>query len=158
MELIIRKTDESGNPLKDAAFTIYQNGLAWKSGTTGEDGTFKVEKLQDGEYQIHETGAPSGYQARKEIVTFLVENGGIQLKGSVNEDIWSIARTQDENGEVRDSFTMQVKNKELYKLPTAGGPGVYGTAAAGTLLMCAAAVLFIAYSKRTAERNTGRKA
>lgn len=63
--IVIRKTDEAGNPLAGAVFSVVRSSSGEQVGTitTGADGTGKVEGLLRDAYVIHEVTPPAGYLA-----------------------------------------------------------------------------------------------
>jgi LPXTG-motif cell wall-anchored protein len=65
--LVVKKTNNSDTPLKDADFSLYNTNADGTKGslravrTTGSDGTVKFYGLAPGNYILVETGVPSGY-------------------------------------------------------------------------------------------------
>jgi uncharacterized surface anchored protein len=58
----LQKTDAQGNPLSDAAFTIYNDsGNAVQTATTDANGIATFAGLDTGTYTVKETKAPEGY-------------------------------------------------------------------------------------------------
>ncbi|MFD7976978.1 collagen binding domain-containing protein [Streptomyces sp. NPDC059071] len=58
----IIKQDDNGAPLAGAEFTLFQNGQATTfKCTTGADGTCTINNVPTGDYVVHESKTPSGF-------------------------------------------------------------------------------------------------
>lgn len=137
--------DTQSSPLKGAEFQLKQEGQVIASGISEEDGMIKWEPVPggdltklNGEYDLVETKAPSGYMVHSEgwKVTF-DENGLLtaaqDLSGS-NKTL-QISRTK-ENG-----IRLMVTNQKIYTLPSTGGNGIYVYMIGGVALMMAAMLI-----------------
>lgn len=159
----IVKTDESGNLLDGAQFYLYdaetggnivatykdkQTGgyrmpypaLTNESGTTitATDGKATVYGLKSGVYYLEETVSPTGYN-------------GLSSRQAVNLTSSSLAATMNADGTYA-SGGVQVINRGGTVLPATGGMGTAMFYLAGSLLMLAAVVYFVA-KRRAAEES-----
>ena len=93
----------------------------------------------DGTYSLQETAAPSGYQLHEAGWTLTFEKG-LLIKAADNRapDTELTIEGQKEKGAV-----LTVVNVKAYELPSTGGNGVFGYMVSGTLLMMAAALIYI---------------
>ncbi len=115
---------------------------------TSANGVLSFTGLDHGTYTLTETKAPAGYEAVEDVsLTFSVETnedtGVTSFK--FNDDDFNAGAEKgfvsyaSDSADTSVSYTVTVRNKALYNLPTSGGAGVFWQAAAGTALMCAAA-------------------
>lgn len=74
-DLQLTKKDGVGNRLTGATFVL-QQGDATKYTFTDNEGVHRVTKVQPGIYQLEETEAPAGFEARKDIGTVVVATDG----------------------------------------------------------------------------------
>ncbi len=126
--------------------------------TTDVNGGLTFTGLDQGTYTLTETKAPAGYEAVQDVVlTFTVdtdEDTGVTSFTLEDENVidadaetgfvaWADASTDD-----NVAYTVTVRDKMLYELPTAGGIGPLPTTIAGAGLMCAAATVW--YVRRQA--------
>ena len=138
-EIHILKVDVKNNePLAGAEFRLDKhNGTTWEVlknqiavGTEGDDkGRATVEILEDGEYRLSETKAPSGYIPLGKPAVFTVQNGAIAFENTGFV-------TYDEN-----TATFTVPNKEGLALPSTGGSGTQAYTAGGLALVLLAGLL-----------------
>lgn len=146
--LNIKKVDSKNQDkaLKGAEFKLQKkNGNTFETfGTniaTDNDGAAKIENLDSGIYKLTEVKAPTGYDVLGSSICFKVESGGIALSdengNTINntQSMWSL--TSD------NSLVLTIKNTEIYSLPSAGGPGIYGFTISGVAFITAALLLFI---------------
>lgn len=69
----VTKTDEQGNPLAGAQFTLYDaNGKTLQSAVSGADGIARFTKIPLGDYTIKETAAPAGYRLSDRVLSVSV--------------------------------------------------------------------------------------
>ena len=115
---------------------------------TSANGVLSFTGLDHGTYTLTETKAPAGYEAVEGVsLTFSVETNedtGVTSFVFNNDDFNADAEKgfvsyASDSGDASVAYTVTVRNKALYDLPTSGGAGVFWQAAAGTALMCAAA-------------------
>lgn len=104
-ELKLVKTDENGNPLPGAVFTLYQadadgavmtddNGAITSAsvGTiaTGDDGRANVTNqsgvLPEGAYVLVETKAPTGYALQSTRISIIVDDDGVHVNAGTADD------------------------------------------------------------------------
>lgn len=87
--LTVNKTDaQTGNPLAGATFRITKaNGDYVGEYTTGADGTFHVDALPAGTYNIAETKAPSGYVLDTTSRSFTIKDNQPLVLDITNEPV-----------------------------------------------------------------------
>ncbi len=133
-EFTLTKTDGTGD-WADAQVRI-----------TAANGYLSFTGLDQGTYTLTESKAPAGYEAVLGVsLTFSVETDEETGMTSFEFDDANFdvdAQTGFVSYEKVESdstvaYTVTVRNKVLYDLPTSGGAGVFWQAAAGTALMCA---------------------
>lgn len=85
---IVKKTDENGEPLEGAKFTLIDGKrTVVDEVTVGEDGIGKFNNIPSGKYTLKETKAPDGYKATDRTVEITVGDGGkISFGGIEKED------------------------------------------------------------------------
>lgn len=143
----IVKTDEDGNPLEDAVFTI-----------TGEDGTKVAEVCSDaygranycrcdeheglapGNYIVRETKAPDGYEKSSDYYEFSVKPGKVTESGRKNGSGTSLIR---------------FSNKEIRPRRTGGLSVTKTSASSGSLLSGAVIAVYNSAGEKAAELTTG---
>lgn len=117
--------------------------LTWKNAAGAAVGTLDIEK---GTYTMEEVKAPAGYAVSD--VCWILKFGSkgsvpkVTCKNTENPD----AETKVESTVVKDDagddwITFYFDNEVLYRLPNAGGSGIYWYSIGGTLLMAAAALI-----------------
>ena len=144
MSLTVKKVNSVGDLLAGAEFRILKNEQLYGTFSTGEDGTYHLSNMPDGEYRIVETKAPEGYKERPDFAVLNILAGKVTVT-SANTQGWSLS--DDGNG----AYTLTVVNDVIYDLPTVGGSGIYGFVLAGAGLMLfatAAVVIYAVISKR----------
>ena len=125
------KVDESGDPLQGGKFKLVKDGKDYgEIQTSDAQGKFGWKKLEEGIYQVIETGAPRGYSTPQDPVSSFEVN---------------------ENGEIiniKDNTTT-IKNYKA-NLPITGGPGSFiGFALLGTAVMLTALAYFGFYQMKS---------
>lgn len=76
--IIFKKKDISGNPVKGAEFTFYdQTGHVIGTSVSHENGTFRIRKPENGTYTFRETKAPAGYAENPDLFQFTVSGSHI---------------------------------------------------------------------------------
>ena len=100
-----------------------------KKETTNSNGRATFKNLEPGTYKIIETKAPRGY---------LLSADGITVEVGIGENkTFDVERT--------------ITNNEIYQLPSAGGPGIYGFTISGVAILATALLLFINNKRREEE-------
>lgn len=103
---IVKKTDENGEPLEGAKFTLIDGkGTVVDEVTVGKDGIGKFNNIPSGKYVLEETKAPDGYKATDRTVDVTVgDNGVISFNGVEKGDkVFKLTDSQNP--------TIQVTNK-----------------------------------------------
>ena len=165
------KTDQSGNPLAGAKFSLYKN--AYDASGTAEaaaantanlvkgnmQSTIKgdapnqvaeisVVKLKPGTYYLVETDPPAGYNSIDPIKIEVSVN--TVVKDGVTTDTVSVKATQGTNTlvnfltkptEDNDQWILKVQNNAGIELPSTGGPGTRIFKILGSILILGAGVL-----------------
>ncbi|WP_138373339.1 MULTISPECIES: fibro-slime domain-containing protein [Oscillospiraceae] len=149
---------DPGNQQAGAQFDLYKGSKAeenadiqWETSpikryevvNSTETNGIELKGLQSGYYKLKEVVAPLGFQLLNEDICFKVDatTETITLvNGQTGEEIsggtctmWRI------NSE--DPWQIQIKNKALYDLPSAGGPGIFGYTIGGALLLMAGTLI-----------------
>lgn len=130
-EFYVTKTTGTGTDEKTVYYSYdNQNGTTWvdtQDGatklTSGEDGTFIIHGLEDGQYELVEVKAPDGYQLPTSNFTFSVNNGVVNYVSS---------------GTASGNTNVTVTNTTGTELPETGGAGTNFLTIGGLLLMAAA--------------------
>ena len=143
----IKKGDAS-TTLKDAEFSLY---LAGENGNYTEDdlvqsgiktdnsGKKTITNLTPGTYVLVETKAPTGYLLSEK--TWKI---AVALDGTVTV-------TYDGKPVNQAEGNYLIENSEVYTLPSAGGPGIYGFTISGVAILATALLLFIKNKRREEE-------
>ena len=143
----IKKGDAS-TTLKDAEFSLY---LAGENGNYTEDdlvqsgiktdnsGKKTITNLTPGTYVLVETKAPTGYLLSEK--TWKI---AVALDGTVTV-------TYDGKPVNQAEGNYLIENSEVYTLPSAGGPGIYGFTISGMAILATALLLFINNKRREEE-------
>ena len=143
----IKKGDAS-TTLKDAEFSLY---LAGENGNYTEDdlvqsgiktdnsGKKTITNLTPGTYVLVETKAPTGYLLSEK--TWKI---AVALDGTVTV-------TYDGKPVNQAEGNYLIENSEVYTLPSAGGPGIYGFTISGVAILATALLLFIKNKRREKE-------
>ncbi len=142
-EFVVNKVDESRNPLAGAEFTLYKkvNGAEDKQLTftvSAEKTTFTLTGLDDGDYVLKETKAPTGYNKIADIeFTITAEHENETLNSlTVNNSSFTPDTTAGK-------ITTDIENKSGSSLPTTGGIGTTILYVVGGILIVAAGVALI---------------
>lgn len=128
--ITIEKQKGDGTPLEGAEFKIekkndsgdYEQIGPIKTTKTDENGqsvpvaTAVFDNLEQGEYRITETKAPSGYSLLVNTITVNIPEEGAKQENSTNKKIYNY------NGKTYYfNVTETVKNNKLFDMPEAGG-------------------------------------
>lgn len=146
--ITIRKTDEKGNALPGAKFTLYKKDDAGSFMPVNEynltdgiiDLTDSAEKtftgMANGIYWLTETDAPGGYVILTKEIYFNVSDGTLTLTDKNGETLaYTDVVLKDDN------TTIEVKNLPGSPLPSTGGPGTKIFTVMGILLIMGAGFL-----------------
>lgn len=168
------KNDET--KLKDAEFKLKNSDGKWATITdgkvtgwadvasqgsvlkSGEDGKFKVEGLDDGDYTLRETKAPAGYNlpANGFSVTLKAATANNQTwNGTANTALTDLAVKVDQTDGTGNVDTglgaITIKNTQGSSLPSTGGMGTVLLYVAGiAVFVLAGATLVMALRRRNA--------
>ena len=171
-------SENSEKTLKDAEFKLYRGTDAkeyakvvegkvtgWTTDMSegsvlrsGEDGKFKVEGLDDGEYTLEEIKAPAGYNrpANGFSVTLKATTVNNQVwDGTANKALTNLAVKVGQTGGTGDVTTglgaITIKNTQGSSLPSTGGMGTVLLYVAGiAVFVLAGATLVMALRRRNA--------
>lgn len=159
-KVIINKIDAEKKPLTGAAFELYKklkNGdetkIAYKE--IGDDDTtqFSFEGLDDGQYRLHESKTPDGYNTIIDDITFTVTadhdviidealaNGNsplTDLNGNKVTGEIKFTKSVDEG-----SLTAGIVNQKGSVLPSTGGAGRVAIYVVGGVLLVGAGILLV---------------
>ena len=169
-KVIVNKQDENEDPLtgatfaldkfvKDASGTVTYKGITGKWETkavveVSEGYIFTWNGLDDGEYRIRETEAPSTYNKIEDIYFTVTAEHDIE---SANPALTSLTGTTTTGAITftpstsEGSLSTNVINKQGATLPETGGIGTRIFYAVGAVLMIGAAVLLI--TRKRTEKN-----
>lgn len=136
MSLTIKKVNSVGQTLAGAEFEVLKNESLYAKFVTGEDGTYHLSNMPDGEYRIVETKAPTGYKERPDSAVLTILAGKVTVT-SANAKGWKFS--DDGDGD----YTLTVVNEVIYDLPTVGGNGVYTYVFVGIGMMLAATAVLV---------------
>ena len=152
-ELVVNKTDEAGNPLEGATFTLFK----WIDDPTSENAevgawevvekipgenitSFTFTGLDDGKYKLEETFVPAGYN-KAEDITFTISTEDDTTTTELELNVTAPVLKNDELGE--GNLILTVENKPGALLPETGGIGTTMFYIIGGLLAVAAVVLLV---------------
>lgn len=110
--------------------------------TTGDDGTFSVERIDAGTYTVHETKAPEGYDAVSDF-TFTISDNAKDM-ASVDDTLTMETTTQGAASEISadattGTATLTVKDTKQNGLPLTGQSGLLVTVAVGGAIVAVSA-------------------
>lgn len=157
-QIIKRSASSEELLLKDAGFELIKEGETEVSyrGTSGEDGVIQWENaagedisiydIEAGVYIMEEVNAPVGYLISpvRWKLTFQ-EKGAVPgitcLNGETEETEVTVSPKQITDPEGGSQTAFYFENEVFYRLPNAGGPGIYWYLIGGTLLMATAVLI-----------------
>lgn len=125
-------TDKDGQmvPLAGAEFTLTRSetdangktGTKTFTGTTGEDGTLKFERLDEGTYTLKETKAPAGYTVNGTTYTITITPTYDRTTGQLTSYKVSAKddKNSDVNGEITVSNPLVINDTKMTGLPSTG--------------------------------------
>lgn len=143
-EYIVNKVDENKNPLSGAEFTLYkkvggvETPLKAFTVSGSKNDTFTLTGLDDGDYILKETKAPTGYNKIADIeFTITADHSDEKLNSlTVNNENFTADTAKGQ-------ITAQIMNKSGSSLPTTGGIGTTILYVVGGILIVAAGVALI---------------
>ena len=109
-------------------------GIPTETITTGEDGTFRIDRLWVGEtFCLAETSPPFGYAKLPEPIVFSTAKDENEQPVLIilSGETWVSIPDSINSGEL----TVQIRNERIYELPETGGPGTTAYTIAGLALM-----------------------
>lgn len=137
-------------PLSGAEFQLKQDGQVIASGISEEDGMINWESVSggdltklNGEYDLVETKAPSGYMVHEEGWKLTFNQDGLLTKA---EDLSDSSKQLQISSTKENGIRLMVTNQKIYTLPSTGGNGIYVYMIGGVALMMAA--MFILYKMK----------
>ena len=157
-EIVITKTDENGNELTGAVFTLIKDSQQVDGSPTDQAVSSTTFNLEYGIYCLTETTAPNGYVILSNKIYFKVDDNGITLQtvsvgndgkttySDANEGDYPLVSLSD------DALTVYVKNTPGQELPNTGGPGTLLYTLSGIALMLGAALMY-GFRMRRRERR-----
>lgn len=152
--LLVQKTDDQGNALTGATFELYKQNAddGWDkviidgktSYTVDDNGQINFTDLENGEYKLVETSAPSGYYRLTEEIYFTVSLGEVSCNTNRSTTCWTFIPG--------NPATITVVNVPGSELPHTGGMGTHFGTMVG-LLMMAGSLLYGFLLRRKRERG-----
>lgn len=137
--------DTQSSPLKEAEFQLKQDGQVIASGISEENGMINWESVSggdltklNGEYDLVETKAPSGYMVHEEGWKLTFNQDGLLTKA---EDLSDSSKQLQISSTKENGIRLMVTNQKLYTLPSTGGNGIYVYMIGGVALMMAAMLI-----------------
>lgn len=142
------------NQQSGAKFDLYKGSInntsqeiEWESNPTQKDievknSTEEIELmgLASGYYKLQEVKAPAGFQLLDEEIFFKVDADQktiTLIDGQTGADLIS----GQQMWRIEKGNQIQIQNKALYSLPSAGGPGIFLYMIGGTLLLIAGSLM-----------------
>ena len=89
--LDVLKTDQAGNPLAGAVFTLASGGLPVTSRTSDAGGMMRFGDIAPGTYTLTETQAPSGFVPNTEVYSVEILSFGMVLVNGVPTSLLTVA-------------------------------------------------------------------
>ena len=158
-KVIINKTDADNKPLKGAAFELYkklENGdetkIAYKE--IGDDDTtqFSFEGLDDGQYRLHESKTPDGYNTIDDITFTVTADHDVIIDEALANGTSPLTDLNGNKvtGEIKftksvdeGSLTAGIVNQKGSVLPSTGGAGRVAIYVVGGVLLVGAGILLV---------------
>lgn len=158
-KVIINKTDADNKPLKGAAFELYkklENGDETKIGykEIGDDDTtqFSFEGLDDGQYRLHESKTPDGYNTIDDITFTVTADHDVIIDEALANGTSPLTDLNGNKvtGEIKftksvdeGSLTAGIVNQKGSVLPSTGGAGRVAIYVVGGVLLVGAGILLV---------------
>ncbi len=149
---VVNKTDESGQALPGAGFTLYKmNATTGKYEVVGEEitgvTTFEFKGLDDGQYKLVETTTPAGYNTMKDqeftiTATHTQDPATLELT-SLNGDKVAGSVIEFTADRAAGSLTTTIVNQSGATLPETGGMGTTMFYLIGGILVIGAGLVLI---------------
>ena len=143
-QVTITKTDENGNELTGAVFTLIKDSQQVDGSPTDQAVSSTTFNLEYGIYCLTETTAPNGYVILSNKIYFKVDDNGITLQ--------TVSVGNDGKTTYSDANEVYVKNTPGQELPYTGGPGTLLYTLSGIALMLGAALMY-GFRMRRRERR-----
>lgn len=143
---VVNKTDEKGNELKGAGFTLSKKLAdgSWKvveKIVAGEQTTFTFKGIDAGAYKLEETDVPAGYNKAADIEFTITAT---HSQGAEPELLTlTSSNNKVEADKTSGKLTTKVENKKGSILPSTGSVGTTMLYVVGTMLVLGAGVLLI---------------
>ena len=157
-EIVITKTDENGNELTGAVFTLIKDSQQVDGSLTDPAVSSTTFNLEYGIYCLTETTAPNGYVILSNKIYFKVDDNGITLQtvsvGNDGKTTYSDANEEDYPlvSLSEDALIVYVKNIPGTELPNTGGSGTLPYTLGGLILMIISASMY-GFRMRRRERR-----
>ena len=158
-KVIINKTDAENKPLTGAAFELYkklENGDETKIGykEIGDDDTtqFSFEGLDDGQYRLHESKTPDGYNTIDDITFTVTADHDVIIDEALANGTSPLTDLNGNKvtGEIKftksvdeGSLTAGIVNQKGSVLPSTGGAGRVAIYVVGGVLLVGAGILLV---------------
>lgn len=137
--------DTPSSPLKGAEFQLEKDGQVIASGISEEDGMINWESVPggdltklNGEYDLVETKAPSGYMVHEKGWKLTFDENGLLTAA---QDLSGSNKTLQISSTKENGIRLMVTNQKIYTLPSTGGNGIYVYMIGGVALMMAAMLI-----------------
>lgn len=141
----IVKVSTSGNQVRlpGAEFVLQKGGSTVYTGRSDDNGKIiwtkdgtVVSSLEEGEYTLKETKAPTGYVLSNEVWTIKTTKGGSLVSYTTNKSNGETDKIETSE-EIDGTLHLYFKNAVVYDLPSTGHTGIFNILLSGILLMFA---------------------
>lgn len=139
----ITKTDESGQTLAGAVFTLYApDGSAIGTYTTDVNGVLELYRLEPGTYRLVETQAPKGFALTSDPISFTIpeavagELPTLNIGTAINErqvGVAIIRKVDEATGTILAGATFELLNRDTLQVIARVTTGTDGTASVANL-------------------------
>ena len=153
------------SPQDGATFTLYSgtkanDSITWQEKkpniAVNNSETAHELKLENGYYKLEEIKAPTGFVKLDEPIYFMVQGQNVVLtdkdgnalsNDDSKPDMWQIVKSGS------GVWTIQILNKALYDLPSAGSSGIFGYTMGGTLLLMAGTLILYKMKRKEVQES-----